>query len=204
MHKSLISERVGKIWGIVAIGVTLVMIFGFVVGQQVFRMSANDPQAEIIDGVADALAAGQDPKALGTLAQVDLQKNLTPFIVAFDRDRKLLAGNGQVDGQTPVPPDKAFSKANQKGKVQFTWSPKQGVKIASIMRYYASGEISGFVLVGKSLREVEARTKTLLKLSVIAWIGAMAISFTAVNLLFGKREEHVHSPGEHPHSHHTS
>ncbi len=202
MHKILFrgSKEVGKIFGIVAVAVTLVMGFAFGVGQQVMRSLANDPQVEIIESVSDALAQGQDPQAFRSLASADMAKSLSPFVIVYDESGKAVSGTAMLDGQTPTPSNGVFDVAKAKGENRLTWMPKKGVRIAAIVKSYSSEQGKGFVLAGKSLREMEARVKNLLKLSVIAWAGALIVSSFAINLLFGKKQEHQeHHPAHEPH-----
>ena len=190
----------------IPVGVALTLSFGFAygVGQQVLRGGANDPQVEITEGVSDALAQGQDPEAFSSLAPVDITKSLSPFVAVYDKDGKAVSGTAQLDGQMPTPPQGVFDAAKAKGENRLTWEPKQGVRVAAVVKSYSAGETSGYVLAGRSLRETEARTQNLLKLTAIAWAVALVITLLVVNLLYGKKEEHSHAEGEHHEHHHTS
>lgn len=188
MHK--ISKEAGKVFGITAVALTLSFGFAYAIAQQSMRMGANDPQTEIIEGVIEALSQGQDPKAFASLNPTDLSKSLSPFVIVFDTEGKVVAGTAQLDGQAPVPPSHVFDAAKTKGLNRLTWQPRAGVRLATIVKPYAgSGESKGFVLSGKSLKEVESRTRELLKLTVIAWAAALVVNLLVVMLLFGKKEE---------------
>lgn len=203
MHKILFngSRQAGKVFGITAVSITLAIGFAFLIGQQLLRMGANDPQVEIIEGISEALGLGQDPAAFSSLNPTDIAKSLSPFVIIYDSQGKVVSGTGQLDGQAPTPPSAVFDIAKAKGQHRLTWEPKKGIRSAVVIKEYKAGETSGFALVGKSLREVELRTKTLLKFSGIAWAIALVVSMLAVNLLFARKEEHDHSHDGHLHDH---
>lgn len=192
MHKILFrgSKEASKVFGITAVALTLSFGFAYATGQQVMRMGANDPQTEIIEGISEALNQGQDPKAFSSLNPTDLNKSLSPFVIVFDSEGKVVAGTAQLDGQIPVPPSGVFDAARVKSESRLTWQPKKDMRIAAVVKLYAgSGESKGFVLAGKSLRETENRARELLKLTGIAWAAALVVSFLAVILLFSNKEE---------------
>lgn len=191
------SPMVWKVFGVIAVALTLAMGFAYAVGQQVFRISANDPQVEIIEGVSDALVQGQDPQAFASLNPVDMAKSLSPFVIVYDEAGKPVSGTALLDGQTPAPPKAILDFAKSKGENRITWQPKTGVRIAVVIKPYTSGQTNGFVLAGKSLREVEARTRNLLKLTGLSWAIALVVNLLAANLLFGRKEEH-HAEPHHP------
>jgi hypothetical protein len=187
-------------------GIGLVMTFGFAycVGQQVLRLSANDPQVEIADNVVGALNQGQPAEALNSPTPTDMTQGLAPFVVIFDAEGKPVASTVQLDGQTPSVPKNILDAAKAEGENRVTWEPKEGVKIASVIKPYSTQEASGFVLAGRSLAEVEKRSQELLKTSAVALAIALAISLAVSNLVFGKAEEHSHEHHDHEHHEHTA
>ena len=94
MHKILFdgSRQAGKVFGITAVLITLAMAFAFLVGQQLLRMGANDPQVEIIEGISEALGLGQDPEAFSSLNPTDMAKSLSPFVIIYDSQGKAVSG----------------------------------------------------------------------------------------------------------------
>lgn len=208
MHKTLFrgSKDAAKIFGVAAVVLTLSVGVAYGVGQQVLRSSANDPQVEITEGVADALNQGQDPQAFGSLAPVDLEKSLSPFVIVLDQDGKVIAGTAMLDGQTPTPPSGVVDAAKAKGENRLTWEPKPKVRVAAVVKPYSfkdassTTSVEGFVLAGKSLREVDARAQNLLILSGVSLAAGLVVVLLAVNVLYGKKEEHNHPEGEHHHA----
>jgi len=178
----------GKVFALAAVIITLIMGFAYLIGQQVLRMSANDPQVEISESVVEALSQGQDPQAFSSLNATDMATSLAPFVIVYDAEGKAIAGTSQLDGQTPAPPKGVFDFAKAKGENRLTWKPKEGVRIAAIIKPYG-GEKPGFALAGKSLRETEKRTRNLLNLSLISWGTTLLISALGINLLMTKKQE---------------
>lgn len=152
------------------------IIFGTIYAtvQQTYRMGANDPQVEVTDQVANIIKQDIPLDAiLGESEQVDMNSSLGLFVMIFDKDKKLVAGSAQLDGQTPTPPEGTFDKAKKDGDNRFTWQPKDGVRVAAVLKVV---DDKGYVLAGRSLREVESRVHNLTLIVVISWIISVLIS----------------------------
>ncbi len=141
----------------------------YITGQQILRQSANDPQIQMSEDTASALAAGvniQDVLPAGTVA---MQTSLASYLMIFDDTGHLLSASTQLDGAAPVVPDGVFNDVRQKGKQRFSWQPASGVRSAAVITHF-SGSASGFVLAGRSLREVEKREDQLFQLTILGWL----------------------------------
>jgi hypothetical protein len=142
--------------------------------QQIYRSDANDPQVEASEEIINALNQGAPADAIVNSAQaLNISRTLSPFVIIFDKDAKVVASSGKLGDQTPTPPSGVFDKLRDKGQNNFTWQPEKDVRIAAVMRK-ADGD-KGFVLVGRNLREVERREYQLFKLLVIGWVVSLAI-----------------------------
>jgi len=73
-----------------------------------------------------------------------------------------------LDGKEPVIPTGVFASTQNSGETRFTWQPRTGVRSAVVVDYY-KGASSGFVLVGRSIREVENREDNLELIVFLAW-----------------------------------
>lgn len=129
----------------------------------------------------------------------DISKTLSPFVMVFNDKRELATSEAVLDGKPPIVPSGVFDfvktgldkpsilrpksffyKFSQtQGENRFTWEPKEGVRIATVLTYYKSEKNSGYVLAGRSLREVEIREERLEHHVALAWIFTMAVSFIA-------------------------
>ncbi len=160
------------------LAVILTVIFGiiYIAVQQSYRTNANDPQVEVVGQVEEVIKQDVPLDAIVSEAeQIDMAESLSLFVMIFDTDKKLVGSSATIDGQAPTPTDGAFEYAKQHSENRFTWEPKPGVRIAAVL---ASVDGKGFVLAGRSLKEIESREVALLKLVVIGW--AIAILLTAI------------------------
>ena len=165
-----------------AVALTAVIGFAYVAVQQNYRMSANDPQIQLAEDGAMALATGTDPKAIVGDKTIDAGISLAPFTTVFDANRNVLATSGQFDGQTLAPPTGSFDSAKAHIQDRFTWAPRPGSRDAAVL-VYIGGNHPGYVLAARSLYEVEAREDNLTKMAAAALAVALAalVAFTLIN-----------------------
>jgi hypothetical protein len=67
------------------------------------------------------------------------------------------------------------------GQDRVTWQPEPGVRIAAVVVRY-QGAQPGFVLAGRSLREVEVREDNAELIAGVAWIFTLAATLVACAL----------------------
>lgn len=139
--------------------------------QQVLRQTANDPQIQIAEDVADSLSQGADPSQIIPNYTFDISKSLSTFVIVTDGTGKVVASTATLDGKTPQMPKGVLDYTKAHGQDRLTWQPKTGVRTATIVNYYNNSQTkaSGYVIVGKSLREVEKRVSQLALQVGIAW-----------------------------------
>jgi hypothetical protein len=154
-----------------AVILTLVFLTIYSVSQQVLRISANDPQIQIAEDTATALVNGAAPAEFmpSTRQPSDVSQSLATFIIIFDQNGTALESSATLSGQVISPPVGVFEYARIHGEDRFTWQPTTRERFAAVLKYYSGGH-SGFVLVGRSLREVENREDSLLKIVALAWL----------------------------------
>ena len=138
--------------------------------QQVLRQSANDPQIQLAEDLAARLIQGQPVSSLVQLAPVDMATSLAPFVIVYDEQGKVLGGSGQLGGTAPQVPAGVLAAARARGENRLTWQPKPGVRNAIVVTHFSSQTQSGFVLVGRSLREVEIREQQLETDAFLVWL----------------------------------
>ena len=152
---------------------------------QVLRLGANDPQIEMASnlavylnqyGVSDGLNQGALTVRGGGI--VDMAKSLSPFLIVYDDEGRALGSTGQLDGQTPAPPKGVFDYVRSHGEERVSWQPRHDVRIAAVVER-VGGAQPGFVVAGRSLREVEVREAQVEHMAGLAWIGMLGL------ILFG-------------------
>jgi hypothetical protein len=150
--------------------------------QQNFRSGANDPQIQMAEDAARALEGGQTAAELVPAPKVDIAASLAPYLVLFGPDDQPTAGNGFLHDSLPVLPAGVFDYAAKEGRNQVSWQPEAGVRSAVVIVPVSGGK-GGYVLAGRSLREVEVREDNLVKLSAAGCAGALAATLVLVLLL---------------------
>jgi hypothetical protein len=155
------TKRILGYWLPLALVVFGVCFFTYIGSQQNYRMSANDPQIEMAQNAAVDLANGAAPESVIPARHVELSSDLTPFVIVFDQTGKILDSSVMLDGQTPTLPNGILAASDATGENRVTWQPRPGVRMATVIKPYRSASSSGYVLVGRSLHEVEARIDNL-------------------------------------------
>ena len=151
--------------------------------QQDLRQSADDPQIQMAEDTAAKLADGQQLQNVVPSEKVDIATSLAPYIIVFDASGKPIASSALLDGQTPTIPSGVFDYVRQHGEDRITWSPQSGVRSAIVVTQF-HGPNPGFVLAGRSLREVEIREDNILKIIFAGWIAILVVTFLATALIF--------------------
>ena len=149
--------------------------------QQNYRMSANDPQIQIAEDVASAISAGKaSPQDIATQPPTqDMTQSLYQFIEIYSATGTPIGGSVSLDGKLPVPPSGLFDAVRLRGEIRETWQPKTGVRIAAVMAKFTGAE-PGFVLVGRSLKEVEARIQNLNYITLGALLASWILSYLLI------------------------
>jgi hypothetical protein len=172
-------------WLLVAIAVTGLIGLLYAVVQQNLRQGANDPQIQMAEDAAAKLASGQSVQNVVPSEKVDITTSLAPYLMVFDDNGNPIASSAQLEGQTPTIPSGVFDSVRQNGEDRITWQPQTGVRSAIVVTQF-TGSTSGFVVAGRSLREVEKREDGLLQILVAGWVVMMLVTFLATAFLFRK------------------
>jgi hypothetical protein len=163
-------------WLPLALCTTVLAGLVYVAVQQSFRQGANDPQIQIVEDAAAQLEAGQQPGTVVGSSTVDMAHSLATYLIVYDEAGHVLASSVQLNGNVPSIPPGVLTAARQSGENRLTWQPQEGVRSAAVVTYF-EGSHPGFVLAGRSLREVENRVYQLTQIVGLAWVVALAGSF---------------------------
>jgi len=170
-----------KQWLPIAATATVLCFLVYLAVQQALRESANDPQIQMAEDAAARFGSGAAllQGLFEPTESIDIAKSLAPFIIIYDDDGKAVASTGGLHGQPPSPPPGVFDYVRQNGEERVTWQPEPGVRIASVV-VRATGTRAGFVLAGRSLREVEKREARAMTRAGAALLFALGISLAFV------------------------
>src|SRR5215472_6374225 len=139
-----------------AVVITAFCGLGYLVGQQVLRQLANDPQIQMAQDTAARLAAGEVLASVVPSATLDVGRSLAPFTIVYDDQSKVLAATGQLHGQPPALPAGVLDGVRQGGEDVVSWQPEPSARFAAVIER-VTGAQPGFVLVARSLDETEDR-----------------------------------------------
>ena len=168
---------------------TIILSIGTAYGlaHQTQRQAANDPQIQIAEEIVEYLSRGNPVESLGlTPSTVDLEKSLAFFITVVDSQYNQVASTAFLGTDSPAIPSGVFAEAKLRKQNRVTWEPAKNVRHATVAQYYESGENSGYIVVGKSLREVEKRANSLLIISAVG--AAVGLSTSFISVLFWKKQ----------------
>ena len=155
-----------RTWLAFAVVVTGVCALVYVTVQQVLRQGANDPQIQMAEDAAAALDHGTGTDAVIPPQKVEFSSSLAPFLVIYDMTGKPVAGSGLLDGGLPEYPLGALEAARHSGENRVSWQPQSNVRIASVAVPYKDG----YVVAGRSLREVEKREAQAEVIAAAVWL----------------------------------
>lgn len=147
------------------------------VGQQNLRQSANDPQIQMAEDLVTALNSGKTLESLVTPNNVDIAASLAPYVIIFDESGRPVWSNATLSGKIPGLPNGVFEASKTK-ESRISWQPVSGVRSAIVVKKYNNG----FVMAGRSLREVEKREKMLIVQVGVAWIITLVAALVAKRL----------------------
>lgn len=177
------------LWLPMALVITLLsgLISGTV--RESIRQAADDPQIEMAEDIAAALNAGVRPQSVIPSGQINIAQSLAPYLIIYNQSGYPLISSGVLDNRIPVPPTAAFKTARANGKNRITWEPKPGVRSAAIIVPHR-GNPPGYVLAGRSLREIDKRLHQIYQTVFWGWLitslGSLGWLLLFRNKLFGK------------------
>jgi hypothetical protein len=145
---------------------TFVAGAGYLISQQVLRMSANDPQIQLAEDGASRLLHGETASAVVPERQIDMASSLAPFMIFYDDSGHPIVSSALLDGIIPTVPSGVFDYVRSHGEERVTWQPRSGVRISSVV----TRTTGGFVVAGRNMREIEIREGTVFKLAAASWI----------------------------------
>ncbi len=187
----------------------IIIIFtglAYVAVQQNYRMNANDPQIQITQDITNALNQGTAPpdSIVPPNPTTDIGQSLQPFVAIYTATGTPIGSSVAVNGKLPTLPSGVFDYVKSHGEERFTWQPSGSVRVAAVVTRF-TGQQGGFVLAGRSLKEIEIRESQLTMMAAFAGILALVLTYLVLLYLTKLPEVH-HTIAEEPehHLHHAS
>lgn len=163
--------------------ITLLCGLVYIVMQQSYRQNGNDPQIAYAQDIAASLNTGVTPQEIIPPSRIDMSKSLATFVMVFDNKNKLILSTGEINGKAPTIPAGVFSYVAKNGEDRVTWQPQKEVRVAIVATKYRDG----YVVVGRSLKEVERRIRMLAAQVAIFWAITFIGTYISI-LIFPKRK----------------
>jgi hypothetical protein len=176
--------KIFKYWLLLALVICGMSLLMYTTSQQVLRQGANDPQIQIAEDNAAQLAQGAQATTLVGSQTVDMGSSLATWVMVFDDNGQVLSSTARLNGQIPTMPGGFLQQARSSGEYRVTWQPQEGVRSALVVTRFQGTAESGFVVVGRSLREAEIRENNVLLIDVLGCAGILGVSFLATMVLF--------------------
>lgn len=197
MSNSLVSHKIMHsafiAWLPIAVAI---LVFGgllFFSMQQNYKLNANDPQAQIAQELITGATQGQDPATLvPPIGSTELGSSLAPFLFVANATGTVVGSSIIVDGKNPVIAESLLAYAKLKGENKLTWEPKKGVRAALVVMPYTSEADSGFVIVGRSLKEVDSRIKAQGIIIALGTLLALVLSYLVALYTTNKTHKVTH------------
>jgi len=168
--------RILKNWLPLAIATAGLCGLVYLTVQQSLRMGANDPQIQMAEEAASNLNAGASVESVVPSVKVEIANSLAPFVMVFDDSGNVVTSSATLHGVTPAYPTGVLDYARQHGEDRVTWQPEPSIRMATVVVGYDNG----FVLAGRSLREVEIRESNAERISGIALLATWAATLLVV------------------------
>jgi hypothetical protein len=168
MNLKKMAFKFFRSWLPLAVAIVALCGLAYLTAQQLLRQGANDLQIQLSEDFAASLTSSKVPLGNFPAQPVEISTSLSPFVMIFDDSGKVLVSNALLDGNTPIYPPGIFEYVRQHGQDRVTWQPREGVRQATVVTRFDGPAGSGFVVVGRSLREVEERSIYFLQICALA------------------------------------
>ncbi|MCA1596360.1 MAG: hypothetical protein LC772_08055 [Chloroflexi bacterium] len=164
--------RAAALFLAVSAPVTVMAALVYASVQQNFRQSANDPQIAMAGDAIAGLRSGRTPSEVVPSEKVNFAASLSPYLMVLDESGDPLASSGEMDGRVPRIPEGVLEYVRTHGEERVTWQPRRDARCAIVVQRVRVGQV-GFVVAGRSLREVEDREAQLTRMAGVGWIAAL-------------------------------
>lgn len=176
-------SKILKIWILVVFVVTGVLGTVYLAVQQNYRQSAYDPEIQMAEDTAASLNNGDSVPSFDKVRLIDISKSLAPFLIVYDSTGNIISSEAVLNGQSPKMVPGVFDWVNGHGEDRFTWQPQSDTRIAMIVVPFKSTKLSGYVVVGRSMREIERRIENLLAQVALGWSATVFGSLVLIGVL---------------------
>lgn len=191
MKPLLLSFRLWRVWIMLSFLVVFCFAFTYLCFQQTIRLQTNIPLIESADNITVSLNNGTMPDAVADNSHIDLSTSISQYVIIYDENGNVLKSTGFLNNEAPKAPIGVLTNSKNLGINKVTWMPQIGVRQAVVVKPFKS-TISGYVLVGRSLREQEKIVDMIFLDFVIALVVTeillLLLALILSNISFVRRE----------------
>ncbi|MBS1599438.1 MAG: hypothetical protein JST75_14525 [Bacteroidetes bacterium] len=153
--------------------ITVIILLIYVAVQQNYRSGADDPQLQIARDINNRLHRGASIQKYMN-DSINLESSQEVFTALYDSNAAPIKSSGFLNERVPQLPPGVFAFVKANGEERVTWQPKPGVRMATVVLRAALPSIA-YIVVGRSLQEVEIREQNLRNSVFICWVISMAL-----------------------------
>lgn len=157
-----------------AIIISGIILFIYASVQQVHRSMANDPQLQKARDICYAISHGKPYSGLFPSDTIEASISSAVFAVLYNEDGSPQQSSALLDGKLPQLPNGVIQFTKQNNEDVITWQPRSGVRLAMVVEKIPA-PASGYIAVGRSLKETEERTQDLVNMMLITWASCMGV-----------------------------
>lgn len=154
--------------------VTGIILLVYAAMQQQYRTAANDPQLQIARDAVTALKQGRQVTDIIPADTVDMEQSLATCMQVYNTSGKQVASNGYIGAKPPIVPAGVLDKARAEGEYLVSWQPSPMARLGAVVTY-TGGRQGSYVMVARSMAEVEKRIAALVKMIFMCWVLCMCI-----------------------------
>jgi hypothetical protein len=142
--------------------------------QQTYRTAANDPQTELARDIANNIRYTHTYHSPFLDSGINAQQSLGTFMQLYNPDGQLIYSGGTANGKALQIPKGVLMNAKQTMENAVTWQPVPNVRLAAVAEYTGNAN-NAFVVVARSLQEVEIRVANSVKMILLVWVTGIVI-----------------------------
>jgi hypothetical protein len=159
---------------------TVLILLVYASVQQSYRQGADDPQVQLAYELNNRLQRGQSIDRLMP-DSIELSESLGVFAAFYGPDLLPLRSSGLLHGQLPRIPSGVLDYVKTHGQERVSWQPEHQVRMALVVLRSQSPNVA-FVVVGRSLMEIEQREANLRTMALLCWVLVMGMLIVIATL----------------------
>jgi hypothetical protein len=157
--------------------------------QQYIRLSADELPLQYAENVKVKMESGTPlSEVIRGTEPVDMQKSLSPFVIICNGDGNVLSSTTLLHNNHPVPQG-VLTFAKRYGENRRTWQPAHTIRNAIVVLPWSINGNEGYIIGGRSLREVEKREHFLLIQIAAGLVITLFVTFAGILVMLSVKKQ---------------